>query len=96
MLILSFSFRGLDLDFSQFQLITALSHWNKVTNGQAQAGDLMRWNRSELFLCASGVRERIEALCIQPGEPPLSSDLAAVLSILFPAGETWIAPSDWF
>jgi predicted N-acetyltransferase YhbS len=33
---------------------------------------------------------------IQPGEPPLSSDLVTVLSILFPLGEIWIAPSDWF
>jgi predicted N-acetyltransferase YhbS len=36
------------------------------------------------------------ASLIQPTLQPLSHDLARVLSILFPAGGTWIAPSDWF
>jgi predicted N-acetyltransferase YhbS len=33
---------------------------------------------------------------MQPNAPQLSDDLTAVLTILFPTGQTWIAPSDWF
>ena len=33
---------------------------------------------------------------IQANEHPLSSDLVTVLTILFPNGQTWIPPSDWF
>jgi hypothetical protein len=36
------------------------------------------------------------ASLIQQDKPPLSGDLATVLSILFPTGEAWRAPSDWF
>ncbi|MBA2288086.1 MAG: hypothetical protein H0W02_21640 [Ktedonobacteraceae bacterium] len=33
---------------------------------------------------------------LQQREPPLSNDLATVLTILFPSGQTWIPASDWF
>ena len=33
---------------------------------------------------------------IQTNAHLLSSDLAIVLTILFPTGQTWIPPSDWF
>jgi predicted N-acetyltransferase YhbS len=36
------------------------------------------------------------ASLIRSNGPPLASDLVTVLSILFPLGEIWIAPSDWF
>jgi hypothetical protein len=36
------------------------------------------------------------ARLIRSDGPPLASDLVTVLSILFPTGKTWIAPSDWF
>lgn len=32
----------------------------------------------------------------QPRQHPLPDDLATVLAILFPTGQTWIPPSDWF
>lgn len=33
---------------------------------------------------------------MQPNGPLVSDDLRTVLTILFPTGQTWIAPSDWF
>lgn len=36
------------------------------------------------------------ASVIQPREHPLAGDLATVLTILFPTGQTWISTSDWF
>ena len=36
------------------------------------------------------------ARVMQPREYPLPSDLATVLMILFPTGQTWIPTSDWF
>ncbi|MDQ2906166.1 MAG: GNAT family N-acetyltransferase [Chloroflexota bacterium] len=33
---------------------------------------------------------------LQQREPPLSNDLATVLTILFPSEQTWIPASDWF
>lgn len=36
------------------------------------------------------------ASVIQPREHPLPGDLATVLTILFPTGQTWISTSDWF
>lgn len=33
---------------------------------------------------------------MQPNVPLLSDDLTTVLTILFPTGQTWIPPSDWF
>jgi len=33
---------------------------------------------------------------LQQSEHSLPSDLATVLTILFPTGQTWIPPSDWF
>ncbi|MDQ2715103.1 MAG: GNAT family N-acetyltransferase [Chloroflexota bacterium] len=36
------------------------------------------------------------ASVLQQREQPLSNDLATVLTILFPSGQTWIPASDWF
>jgi hypothetical protein len=36
------------------------------------------------------------ASVMQPDARQLSDDLTTVLTILFPTGQTWIPPSDWF
>jgi hypothetical protein len=33
---------------------------------------------------------------MQPNVSLFSDDLTTVLTILFPTGQTWIPPSDWF